>query len=116
MKLEVLPVVRALLDHPLAFQAAAKVLKNALPGETVMVPLLFPLCRVSRQHITGAEDEKEEGGGGGGRKKKRTTNVLHLKQPEDGDAVPPVERICVTLEEMLSGKAPAFQRSSEAPL
>lgn len=98
--------------HLLAFQAAAKVLKNALPGVTVGVPLLFPLCHVSRQHITGAGDEKEEGEG----KKKRTTNVLHLKQPEDGEAVPPVEGICVTLEAMLSGKALAFKRSSEAPL
>lgn len=51
------------------------------------------------------------------RKKKPpcTTNVLHLKQPEDGEAVPPVEGICVTLEAMLSGKAPAFKGSSEAP-
>lgn len=51
-------------DHPLAFRAAAKVLKNAPPGVTVSVPLLFPLCRVSRQHITGAGDEKEEEEGG----------------------------------------------------
>lgn len=101
--------------HPLAFRAAAKVLKNALPGVTVGVPLLFPLCRISRQHITGAGDEKEEEGGGV-REKKCTTNVLHLKQPEDGEAIPPVEGICVTLEAMLSRKALAFKRSLQAPL
>lgn len=50
-----------------------------------------------------------------GKKTPCTTNVLHLKQPEDGEAVPPVEGICVTLEAMLSGKALAFKRSSEAP-
>lgn len=51
-----------------------------------------------------------------GEGKKCTTNVLHLKQPEDGEAVPPVEGICVTLEAMLSRKALAFKRSLQAPL
>lgn len=118
IKLNVLPVslrsAQLRPGHPLAFRAAAKVLKNALPGVTVGVPLLFPL-RASRQHITGAGDEKEGGGGRWEKKTPCTTNVLHLKQPEDGEAVPPVEGICVTLEAMLSGKALAFKRSSEAP-